>query len=296
MKVLCFDIGGTAIKYGVIEDEKLITSFEMATEYKEGSQAVLNKLAKVTTEMITAYGVKGVGISVAGSVDYDRGVIVNSPESIPEFQDLDFKRFFKENFNLDAVADNDVNCFGIAEGRSGAGKNIANFLTMTIGTGIGGAIIFNHKLWRGFSWNGGEFGRMLLGKDKYETVASVTALIGYANEYGLNVNSGYQVFELYDHKDPKARKAVIKFYENVARGIANLIYIFDPEKIIIGGGITNRGALLDELNKALKEVINPRFYKDNFLAIAEYKNAGGMFGAYYNFIDFRRLEDKSWKI
>lgn len=284
MQVLCFDIGGTDIKYGIIKDEVIIEKHKVPTESKSSHDELENKLYNLAKEMLDRYEVDGVGVSCAGSVDVKRGCITTPPEAIPSFRDWNFKEFFKKNFNLDCIADNDVNCFAIAESISGAGKDLKNFFTITVGTGIGGAIIFNGKIWRGMNYNAGEVGRMLLPKEKFESLASVTALVKNARELGLDVHNGQEIFALYDDDNFLAEHAITSFYHYLAIGIANLIYTFNPEAFIIGGGITNREGFVEELNKTINRYLVDGFKNTALIKRAYYKNDGGMMGAYYNFI------------
>ncbi len=284
MQVLCFDIGGTDIKYGIIKDEVIIEKNKVPTEAKSNHEELEKKLYRLAKEMLDRYEVDGVGVSCAGSIDFSRGIVTTPPEAIPSFKDWDFRTFFKNNFGLDCIADNDVNCFAKAEGTSGAAKDYKNFFTITVGTGIGGAIVFNGEVFRGANYNAGEVGRMLLPKEKFESLASVTALIKNAREIGLDVSNGKEIFALYDEDNFLAKQAIASFYHYLAVGIANLIYTFNPEAFVIGGGITNRDGFLEELNKTINRYLVDGFRNTAILKRAYYKNDGGMMGAYYNFV------------
>lgn len=288
MKVLCFDIGGTDIKYGVIEDEKILYKSSMPTNYQLGQESVSNRILSVTKELMEQHDFDGVGVSCAGCVDFDYGEIVAGPENIKEFDNWNFKELFEENCGLKVVADNDVNCFGVAEGMTGAARKYNNYLTMTVGTGIGGAIVVNGEMWRGLNFRATEFGRMLIEGGRYENLASISALIRMARIKGLTVGSGLDVFNLYDQKNPDAVEVVTTFYHNLAVGIANLAYIFNPEAIVIGGGVSNRKTFASELKKELKKIMVPSFYDTVKIFNAQYGNDGGMMGAYYNFISVNK--------
>lgn len=290
MQVLCFDIGGTDIKYGIVKDAQIIEKHKEPTEAHKSQAELADKIFKMATELLTRYEVDGVGVSCAGSVDFEQGVITTPPEAIPSFKDWNFKRFFKDNFGLECVADNDVNCFAVAEGTSGAASNLKNFFTITVGTGIGGAVVVDGHIWRGLNYNAGEVGRMLLPTEKFEALASVTALIKNARSLGLNVHNGKEIFDLYDNDNFLAKQAVANFYHYLAVGIANLIYTFNPEGFIIGGGITNRIQFIDELNQTINRYLVDDFKNTAILKRAYYKNDGGMMGAYYNFVSRRESE------
>ena len=155
---------------------------------------------------------------------------------------------------------------------------------ITVGTGIGGAIVVNGEMWRGLNFKAAEFGRMLIEGGKYESVAATSALVRSARIAGLTVGNGQDVFALYDQKNPVAVSVVTEFYRKLALGIANLVYIFNPEAIVIGGGISNRKTFSSELKKELKKIMVPAFYDTVKIYNAAYANDGGIMGAYYNYI------------
>ena len=121
MKVLCFDIGGTYIKYGVVENGKVIEKASVKTDAALGQQALILRLLHTTREMMKKHKVEGVGVSCAGSINIETGTVIVAPEHIKEFIGLNFKQIFKDNFGLECFADNDVNCFAVAG--IGAAKN-----------------------------------------------------------------------------------------------------------------------------------------------------------------------------
>ena len=288
MKVLCFDIGGTDIKYGVVENAQFLYKNSMPTNYKLGLDSICRRLIEVSKELMKEHTFDGVGVSIAGCVNFDEGKLIDGPEHIEEFDNWDMRGFFKNSLGLDMVADNDVNCFGVAEGKSGAAEKFHNYLTMTVGTGIGGAIVINDEMWKGFNYQGAEFGRMLIEGGKYEALAATSVLVRNARIAGLKAGNGKDVFEYYDQKDPNAVKIVTEFYHNLALGIANLQYIFNPEAIIIGGGISTRKTFVSELKKELKKIMLPSFYDKVKIYPAYYGNDGGMLGAYYNFVNYKK--------
>ena len=155
---------------------------------------------------------------------------------------------------------------------------------MTVGTGIGGAIVINGEMWRGLNFKAAEFGRMIIPGGKYESLAATSALVRQARIAGLTCGNGKDVFDLYDQKNKQAIEVVTNFYKNLATGIANLVYIFNPEAIVIGGGISNRKTFATELKRELKKIMNPSFYDTVKIFNAAYANDGGIMGAYYNYL------------
>ena len=288
MRVLCFDIGGTNVKYGVIENEQFLEKGLFDTNAHLGKEHMNNKLVSIAKEMKEKYGVEGVGISCAGSVDFERAYITIAPDALPDFSDWDFRKLFKDNVGLDCIADNDVNSFAKAECVNGAGKDYDNFIVITVGTGIGGAIVMNNQLWRGKNYNAGEVGRMLIGNARWETVASTSALIREANRAGLDVKNGIELFELYDKREELAIAVVNRFYDLLGIGLSTLVYIYNPEAIIIGGGISKRENFTSRVERYMNSHLPTGFRDTAKVLTASYRNDGGMIGAYYNFIEYKQ--------
>lgn len=289
MKILCYDMGGTYIKYGVIENNKFIFSSKVPTLCHNSQSELINQYIELTKEMLNNYpDICGVGVSTAGAVNYHEGIICAAPASIPVFQDFDFKKLFKENFNLDCFVDNDVNSFAAAELN---GKNpYKNFIVMTIGTGIGGAVIINNQLWRGVNYNAGEIGRMIINGKSYEEIAATSVLVKQAKNLGLNIENGIEVFKLYDEKNEQVVPLVEEFFNNLVIGIANVIYMFNPEAIFIGGGISKRDTLINEIEVRLNKILDPEVKGITKLKIASHQNDGGMYGAYINYLEYIKKE------
>lgn len=283
--ILCFDMGGTDLKYGVISDGEFLFKDKEPTLCHETVEVLINQYIRITKEMLKKFpDISGVGIGVAGTVDINKAVIVIPPLTIPVFKNFDFRKLFKENFDLDCYADNDVNTFAMSE------INVVpyrNFVMMTVGTGIGGAIIIDGKLWHGVNFNGGEIGRMLIDDRRYELHASMSSLISLAISEGVNIKNGIELFKLYDQGDAHVVKMIDHYYDELARGVANIVYIINPEAIIIGGGIANRNTFVEELTPHVNKFLTEGFQDATKIRRATYQNDGGLMGAYNNFIHER---------
>ncbi len=289
MRVLCFDIGGTKIKYGVIENEQFLEDGLFDTNAKMGKVELSKKLLDMAKRYNEKYHLDGVGISCAGSVNFEKAYISIAPDALPEFSDWDFRELFKE-IGLDCVADNDVNSFAKAECVRGAAIEYDHFIVITIGTGIGGAIVINDEVWRGKNYNAGEVGRMLIGNAKWESVASTSALIKDAKRAGLDVENGIDLFKLYDASDEIATAVVHHFYDLLGTGLANLVYIYNPEAIVIGGGISKRESLVPSIEKYMNAHLSYGFRNTAKVIPAKFHNLGGMMGAYFNFVEYKEKQ------
>jgi len=180
-----------------------------------------------------------------------------------------------DNFTLNCSVENDVNCFALAE----TINNKDSFLTITIGTGIGGAIIINNCIYHGINNSAGEFGQMIIENKKWEDLASMKNLVESAKELNLEIEDGVQLFSLYDNKDETAIKIIDEFYHYLAVGICNLAYIFNPNKIIIGGGITQRGKFIEELSSKIYTLKDDTYFGSTVIESSKYLNDGGLIGA-----------------
>ena len=161
---ICIDIGGTSIKYGMIqEDGGLLVTGEMPTEAMEkGGPGIMEKIQNIAEKYIEEYEPAGICVSTAGMVDCVTGKITYAAPLIPDYTGTEIKKTMEQRFQLPCEVENDVNCAGLAENFAGASKGTSISLCLTVGTGIGGAIIIDNKVFHGFSGSGCEIGYMHL--------------------------------------------------------------------------------------------------------------------------------------
>jgi len=286
---LAFDIGGTQIKYGIVDETGNILSHAlMDTEAYLGGPSIIDKVIAKGKILIQNHPVEGIAISTAGQVDFNTGTIVGAGESIPNYTGVEIKHLVEKALGLPVEVRNDVDCAALGEQWLGR-HNVNNFIALTIGTGIGGAIVIDGKMYSGHTFSAGEWGYMLIEGQQFEKVASVTGLINLARQYKEDRDwTGKEIFDLYDKGDADIKLAVDTFFKHLAIGITNLIYIFNPEKVIVGGGITARGEkLLQEIQHEVQKYILPSIYKNTDIVLAKLSNHAGMVGAVYNFIKSR---------
>ena len=283
---ITFDIGGTNIKYGIInENGQLMKQFSTPTEAHLGGDAILDKIINIANEL--KENASGICISSAGIINPISGIVEYATDAIPNYIGLKIKKRIEQETGLTTEVQNDVNCFAICEATIGNGVNAKNFITLTVGTGIGGAIYINNQLYMGHHFSAGEWGRMHVIDQKFENVASITGLIQLANHYiEERAWTGKKIFQLYDEGHKGAISVVNIFYHYLATGIMNLIYTFNPEKVIIGGGISTRGSqFINELYHHIEKIIEPIFLKATKIELAKYYNNSGMIGACFHFLD-----------
>ncbi|WP_296143236.1 ROK family protein [uncultured Anaerococcus sp.] len=287
-KYISIDIGGTFIKYGLInENGEILEKHELVTEANKGGEQILEKTLKIVGDYKNNHQVEGVAISTAGMVDTKNGSIRYASELIPGYTGINFKDPIKEKFDLPCYVENDVNCAGLAEYKSGAGKDSEVALIFTIGTGIGGCAIINGEVYHGVSGSAMEIGYMNMQNSTFETLASAKTLVEkVADLKDENVEDwdGKKVFDLAKNGDEICIKAIDEMCEVLAIGISNMVYVLNPDTVILGGGIMAQGEYLyEKIDKNLEKYLEKPLYDAVSLKFASQQNAAGMLGAFYNF-------------
>ena len=158
---ICIDIGGTSIKYGMVrEDGSFLTTGEMPTEAMQyGGPGIMEKAKKIVETYQAEYRPEGICVSTAGMVDCENGKITYASPLIPDYTGTEIKKTLEELYGIPCEVENDVNCAGLAEHFAGAARGSRISVCLTIGTGIGGAILIDGKVFHGFSGSGCEVDR-----------------------------------------------------------------------------------------------------------------------------------------
>ena len=171
---VCIDVGGTSIKYGVLnEDLMFLDNSEIDTEAHKGGQNILDKIINIVKEYKDYYKIEGVCISTAGMVDCNKGEIIYASSLIPNYTGTKIKEIVENIFNIPCEVENDVNCAALAEHFAGGAKGSNTSICLTIGTGIGGAIIINNEIYHGSFGSGGEVGYMNMMDQHFKNLEQV---------------------------------------------------------------------------------------------------------------------------
>ncbi|SER34308.1 Sugar kinase of the NBD/HSP70 family, may contain an N-terminal HTH domain [Gracilibacillus ureilyticus] len=285
---LAIDIGGTFVKIGIVNEEGKILD-----DYKEPTPPTLEGLLQLINK---AHGnhqkVKGIAVSSPGAVS-DHGCIYGS-SAVRYLHGPNIKELIQNQVHLPVFLGNDANCAAYAEMWQGAATGLSDFLVTVIGTGIGGALIKNGQIHKGANLHGGEFGFMLLDPDTIENdgvwsrIASTKALVkkvAKAKQTDPALLTGEMIFQMAEDQDPVCQEAVDRFYHLLAVGIYNLQYIYDPEVILIGGGISERGELIEKINEKLDDIIN-RIELARIkpvIKLCQYRQHANLLGAVYGY-------------
>lgn len=286
---ICIDIGGTSIKYGMVrEDGSFLTTGEMPTEAMQyGGPGIMEKAKKIVETYQAEYRPEGICVSTAGMVDCENGKITYASPLIPDYTGTEIKKTLEELYGIPCEVENDVNCAGLAEHFAGAARGSRISVCLTIGTGIGGAILIDGKVFHGFSGSGCEVGYMHLPGGEFQDLGASSILVkkvaSYKNTDPEEINGKY-VFEQAKQGDEDCIRAIREMCEVLGMGIANICYVVNPEVVVLGGGImVQKEYLKDLLRDSLDKYLLPSVAQHTRLEFAQNQNQAGMLGAYYNF-------------
>ena len=194
--ILAIDIGGTMIKYGLVTLEgEVITSDKVDTQAEKGLENILNKI-DIIYNKFKDRDLLGIAVSGTGQINGEIGKVIGGNPIIPEWIGTNLVEILEKKYDLPTILENDVNCAALGEKWKGAGKNLSDFLCLTVGTGIGGGIILNNELFRGKNFVAGEFGHILIRKGEFEKFASTSALVRIVKEKTGKTLNGKEIFDL----------------------------------------------------------------------------------------------------
>lgn len=290
MYILGIDIGGTTIKSDLYTEKGIsINAFrEIPTNinYQDQSNNILSDVLQLIRDYREEYSFDYVSISSAGVVDSNKGKIIHAGYTIPAYTGTELKMMIEGQFPVKCYVENDVNCAALGELWLGAANSSNSSVCLTIGTGIGGAIILDGTIWNGFKFSAGEVGYIPVQGQKWQDIASTTAICNnYSARTGKKGINGKFIFDLYENNDKEAQIVIEEFIENFCLGLLPIIYIVNPEQIIIGGGIMNRASiLLPKIQERITQMIESKFFIPKQIIAAKLGNDAGRIGAVYHLL------------
>lgn len=288
-KYVSMDIGGTTIKYGLISEDGQILSIEkIPTEAEKGGPAILEKAVQIVENYIKTEEISGICISTAGMVDVEKGEIFYAAPLIPNYAGTRFKETMETRFHIPCEVENDVNCAGLAESVSGASKGSKISLMLTVGTGIGGCLILDGKVFRGFSQSACEVGYMHMKDSDFQTLGATSILTKKVAQWKQEPEDnwdGYRIFEEAKKSDAFCAQAIDEMVDTLGQGIANICYVINPEVVVLGGGIMEQQEYLSgRIQESLHRWLVPSIAKHTKIAFAKHGNHAGMLGEFYHFL------------
>jgi glucokinase len=310
LPVLAVDIGGTKIITAIISDDgRVIAKDRCLTLAGEGVQAVIDRLFSAADSLLNRNNMEpaqlsGIGLASAGIIDSGRGVITVSP-NLPDWCDVPLGDIVRERYRVDAFLVNDASAAALGEHRFGAGRGVSNLVLLTLGTGIGGGIIINNEMYLGSCGSAGEIGHMTIdingpecgcgNRGCLEVLASGTAIardavsrIGQGERSSLvemvrgkleNVTAE-KIGAAARNGDSLALDVLSRAGIYLGVGLANLINIFNPEMIVLGGGMVGLGDLfIAPAQRVAVERSFPVSARAVRIVTAQLENEAGVYGA-----------------
>lgn len=303
------DVGGTNVKIALVDEKgKIKYSNSVPTRAEMGYEYTVNNIKQAICDLLKETklepkNIEGIGFGFPGQVDYKSGIVRLAP-NIPGWVDVPIAKLIEDEFHIPTRVDNDVRCAALGELNFGAGKGCENLICITVGTGIGSGLIVNGKLVRGASNAAGEIGHIKLQMNDgpicgcgdtgcLEAFASGPSIVAMAEDYirggkstkfremaNSNPITPYIVCEAAKAGDPVAKRIFTIMGEYIGIGMASVVNLLNPEKIIVGGGVADAGEIL---MTPLKETLKKRAMKIAGEAVevvpAQLGNTAGVIGA-----------------
>ena len=309
MVYIGIDLGGTNIAAGVVNDDcRILAKDSVPTKASRPAAEIAADMAALARRVTEQAGIDPVevgwiGIGSPGSIDRPNGVVLYANNL--HFEKTPLAAMIREHWDIPVYIDNDANAAALGEAYAGAAKGCNDAVMITLGTGVGGGIIIDRKIYAGFNSNGAELGHTVIvangrpcscgRRGCWEAYASVTSLIAdtkaamlahpessmWELENGSAEDvSGKTAFIAAKKGDPVAQEVVAQYCDNVAIGVTNLVNIFQPEVLCVGGAISKEGEyLLAPIRKFVERERYTRFCEQTELKIAALGNDAGIIGA-----------------
>ncbi|MBP0723629.1 ROK family protein [Bacillus sp. RG28] len=296
--IVCFDIGGTFIKFGLLDrNGKMIFKDKAMTPKSNLQKSLPEFLVKRVKLLQNDFQIVGIGISSCGLINHERGEVLFS-NNLPGYSGMKLAEILFNQLQLPVSVENDVKSACLGEMWKGAIQGKRNVVFLTLGTGIGSTIVIDGKIVNGSHHLAGELGHTVIvsegrpcgcgRKGCYERYAATSALVNdfieEKKKHGEVVEriSGEEIFKLVTEEDPIALSVYKKFIRFISIGLTNVVHLLNPEAIIIGGGITEHAdQFIQDINIELKKEIMPIYNQGNIVYPSHLGNDAGLYGACY---------------
>ncbi len=238
------DLGGTNMRIGLVDGDNIVRKEIIPCPAQEPEQVVVDALIGLISKYITP-ALKGIGIGVPTLVDAERGIVYNAT-NIPSWREVHLKEILERRFGIPVAVNNDANCFALGEKRFGAGRDVSSLVGITLGTGVGAGLVLDGRLYCGRNTGAGEVGELPYRDSNFEAYCSS----GYfVREHAT---TGKEAAVAARAGDQQALAIWQDFGTNVGRLIKAVMFAYDPDAIVLGGGIAGafdlyRDAMLAEV-------------------------------------------------
>ena len=303
--ILSIDIGGTAVKLGLVDRQGVVHARHEASVCFDGYETpILTTVIREAQAFLAREQaqVEGVGVSATGQVDDRQGVVIGTNGKIPNYEGAQLTRDLEAALGVPVCALNDANAAALGECFAGRARGLGNVLMITLGTGVGGGIVLGGRVFGGTRGIAGELGHFTLYQDGvpctcgkrgcFESYAATTALVRRARKMtGEAALDGRAIFARAAAGDPVMCDALNGWIEDIAAGISGLVHIFNPQMVLIGGGVSAQEELLIEpLRRRVLAQVMPRFAEGLRVEAATLANDAGLIGAAKFYMDHAGLK------
>lgn len=298
---LAIDIGGTSVKLGVVDETgAVLAKAEESVSFDSYETPILTTVLKAAKTFVDGQGLSpaslvGVGVSATGQIDSRVGTVVGTCGNVPHYIGSPIKAELEALFGLPVTVANDANCMCLGEVWVGGAKGYTDVIGVTLGTGVGGGILTGGRLLEGARGLGGEIGHYRLhaldgvpctcgAVGCWERYAATTALVRAAKEKNPDWTDGRAIFAAAEAGDETVLALLDHWTDEIAQGLAGMVHIFNPQLILIGGGVSAQQKLLiDPIAAKVKASVMPAFAEGLEVRAAQLHNDAGMVGAVYYF-------------
>lgn len=292
MRILTFDVGGTFIKYAIMNEQAELQEKGKVKTPQESQEAFFEALEEVVNKYLP---LDGIALSLPGVMDAERGYI-HVGGALQYNNECDMKALLEKRFSLPVSIENDARCAALAEVWKGNLQGVEDAAVMILGTGVGGALIKGGRIHRGKNFFSGEFS-YILGSDCREqgfasSFAARASAVGFVEKVRRMKQiedcefDGVAVFDLIHQGDAIACECFNEFAWSIAHQAYNIQAIFDPEKICIGGGISQQAILVEEIKKQLEAIYAslPLPMPHCVIDVCKFHNDSNLIGACYQYL------------
>ena len=295
------DIGGTAVKLGIVDETgKVLCKGEQSVNFDGYQTPVLDTVRKAAKEFLTAQAIpvenlSGIGVSATGQIDSRKGIVAGTCGNFPNYIGSPIKAALEQDFGLPVTVANDANCMTLGEVWVGGAQGYTDVIGVTLGTGVGGGILTGGRLLEGARGLGGELGHYRThaldgvpctcgATGCWERYAATTALVRAAKEKNPAWTDGRAIFAAAEAGNPEVLALLDTWTDEIAQGLAGMVHIFNPQLILIGGGVSAQQKLLiTPIAAKVKASVMPAFAEGLEIRAAQLHNDAGMVGAVYYF-------------
>ena len=295
------DIGGTAVKLGIVDETgRVLLKGEESVSFDGYQTPVLTTVRKAAKKFLTANSIPveslaGIGVSATGQIDSRKGIVAGTCGNFPNYIGSPIKAALEQDFGLPVTVANDANCMTLGEVWVGGAQGYTDVIGVTLGTGVGGGILTGGRLLEGARGLGGEMGHYRTHAQHgllctcgavgcWEQYASTTALVRGAHAIDPNLKDGRAIFAAAEAGNPLVLDLIERWTDEIAQGLAGMVHIFNPQLILIGGGVSAQEKfLIEPVAAKVRRSIMPAFAEGLEIRAAQLHNDAGMVGAVYYF-------------